>query len=409
MGAPHLLPAEHLGARDALLLLLGLPAAAVLAYPELAGRDLRIWAGTLPILLLGALVVGRVPAHWRPAAQALAAVALFLTAQLQRREAEVVLPIFAVTVGLALIATRLRLGLRPLVLGGTGIIALCGLVAYPGEELVLGAFFRFLLLAAGEPVPIAVALRYLLLVNLAAVTPAPPPGALGADLSWASRRVGLGWSFAGLPLLWVSHHADPGLDPIGTLAAGRPLAAAGTALLFWGWKMAWIAGTLLLDAGAMRLLGVPVPIPVDAPWKSKDFLDYWRRANTWRYQLLSSLWFRPFFPARGPGLSLGVFVVFVVSGLHHAVIGFHAPWIWLRWVLEGGVAAANAAWSQWRARRAVQAFLRSGTRPAPPGPAWAIAAALVVLLSHGFLMQLARPTEEMRAPMKAFSIEGFEW
>jgi hypothetical protein len=181
-------------------------------------------------------------------------------------------------------------------------------------------------------------------------------------------------------------HVD--LTPWGALAGGERLSVPLRALLAWGHRIAGLAGVILVDAGALAMLGLPLRAPVDAPWRSRDFLDYWRRANTYRYRLLVDGFFRPFFPARGAGFAVGVVAVFLVSGLHHAVT---ATWVGLtavRWAAEGVLAAGNALWNERVARSQVGAWLTSGAKPRRRNVA---VATLVVLVAHGLLLPLAKP------------------
>ncbi len=167
------------------------------------------------------------------------------------------------------------------------------------------------------------------------------------------------------------------------------------ALVLWAAVMADVAGIIFMDAGTLRLLGVPVAAPVLEPWKSRDMLDYWRRANVWRYRMLVEGYQRLFLPLAGPWMPLGVFVVFLVSGLHHAsavVLDFFPG---LRWTLEGVLCSANAWWNQWKQRRDVRRYVATGRRPWR-GPVWV--ATLLVLLAHGFLQNIShhdRPTRDV--------------
>lgn len=309
-------------------------------------------------------------------------------------------PLAAVALAWALPAHRRRVRLAAIL----AVTAALPLLMYtpwqwPYAEIVIGAALQFLVLQEamrGGRKPARDVIRYLFTGNAAVSTPVPVDDVLAEDRSPQALLRGSLWVALGFLLLAAQGEVRrlDAFEPWQMAAAGHPLTALLYGLGYWGQRFARIAGVLMLDVGALRMLGVPARPPFDAPWKSKDFLDYWKRANVYRYKMLQEVYFRNFFPTTGRWMPVGVFVMFLVSALHHAGNATWPVFTFVRWGLDGAVSALTAAWKQQRSRAGVRAFV-AGKRK-KPHPRWLQGvgvgvAAFVVLSLHGFLMDLSRP------------------
>jgi hypothetical protein len=221
-------------------------------------------------------------------------------------------------------------------------------------------------------------------------TPIPLDGLDAVDRDPRSLLRGGAWIAIALASRAISTAlADTGkVRPLVALAGGDLAGAVAEGFVAWTAMITAVASLLFLDAGALRLLGFPVSPPMDKPWLARDLLDYWRRANTWRYRVLVDGVQRLFLPLHGRWMPLGVLAVFLVSGVHHAAAVRFPGMAMLRWEIEGMLCAANAWWRQRLARGRVRAWTETGARPRPR--AWVgVAATLGVILLHGFLANLS--------------------
>lgn len=379
-----------------------------------ASAEVRALRGALEVVGLGVGAVALAPAASVGAVQVAAMAAVWVVARMAWWEG----PLSAVALfGAPLLAAGAALLLpieRPRVRKAAIVVATAALVPLfwvelPNEEHILGAVFQFLVFSeffgrAGTRPRAADALRYFATGYAAPATPVPVEDVHARDREPAGVLRGASWAGAGLLLL--AAYATLGeaalLHPWHEALAGRPVTAAAHGLGYWGWRFLRIAGVFLVDAGFLRMLGMPVRMPFDEPWKATNFLDYWKRANVYRYKMFSDVYFRNFFPTTGKWVPLGMFAVFLVSGLHHAAIATWSGFVFLRWALDGGIAGATAWWRQRRARAGVAAFVAGRKKAPPPAharwtrPALAVALSLSVLISHGFLMELSRPDREIR-------------
>lgn len=310
---------------------------------------------------------------------------------------------------------RVRLGAIVLVTAAIPLLLLAG-DGWPYAEYVLGAALQFLVL--GEHLgrtgrrPLKDVARYLFTGNTAPATPVPVEDVLATDRAPETILRGGAWVALGLFLL-AANGALRVLDlfePWTLAREGAPVAAFLHGVGYWSYRFLRIAGVFLVDVGCLRMLGVPARDPVAAPWRSRDFLDYWKRANVYRYKMLSEVYFRNFFPVGGRWMPAGVLGVFLVSGLHHMVTAPWAGFALLRWGIDGVISAATAAYKQARARAGVKAYVSGKRRAAPPRwvtVAWAVALPLVVLSAHGFLMELSRPDKALRLFLWQFLPRGW--
>jgi hypothetical protein len=265
------------------------------------------------------------------------------------------------------------------------------------ERPIVGAALQVVAIAGSglRPRGLASLARAFFATNVTQSTPVPFDEVQRTDRSLTSLYRGALWLALAAPVhvLGRAIVASPWAEPILAFDGGHYATSVLYAFILWVGVMCDVAGIIFLDAAALRLLGVPVASPVVEPWKSRDMLDYWRRANHWRYRMMVEGYQRLFMPVSGPWMPVGVFVVFLVSGLHHASTVVLDFFPFLRWTLEGLLCAANAAWNQWKQRRQVRNFLASGVRPVRRASALAAAA---VILVHGFLQHVSRPEESTR-------------
>ncbi len=372
------------------------------------------WRTAFGPLALSCLALALVPEAWVRPVQLGALACIFVTIRLAQWQGPVSWLLFAGPVVVVVLATAIpveRTAWR------RGLILLATAAAFPltqmrveHEEHVLGPLLQLVVLSEGFARSggrgLAAAARYALSSNAAPVTPVPPEDVAAIDRSPGSVIRGSGWAAMGY-LLTASHRAlrdQLDLQPWLRLREGHLLLAAGEGLAFWILCFAAVAGVFFLDAGTLRMVGIPARAPIDEPWKARNFLDYWKRANVYRYRMLSEVYFRNFLPARGPWFPFSVLAVFLISGMFHATLTRWPNFAMARWVIDGVASAATAVYLQWRARASVKAWIRHGGKPEAARPLGrrilggiAAAASVFAILSiHGFLMQLSRPDVPLR-------------
>ncbi len=180
-------------------------------------------------------------------------------------------------------------------------------------------------------------------------------------------------------------------DPVGELIRGQLLLVVPHAIFYAAFALLFVFSILVTDAATGRLLGLPIRLPMHAPWDATDFMDYWRRANTWVYHLMSTVYFRNFFPPRGWRFSLGVFVVFLITAWFKSAThqGAFDAGSYLRWAVEGALVGGTALWLQHRARSRVARFVRTGVGLRPRSFSAAAASVLGIFLLHGVLVEFS--------------------
>jgi hypothetical protein len=148
-----------------------------------------------------------------------------------------------------------------------------------------------------------------------------------ADLGLMSRGVSqtaLGFLYLTLRHMAVRTGCLPIYDDV---VAGADLLDAATAfaachLLLLGMFLD-VAGHVHVAVGMMRVLGFDIPSGTEAPYLSRNILDFWRRWNTYYRDYLLTLAYYPAAWAlkRRPLLAVaaGGAATFVLSGLAHAV------------------------------------------------------------------------------------------
>jgi hypothetical protein len=159
--------------------------------------------------------------------------------------------------------------------------------------------------------------------------------------------------------------------PVAALLAGSPVFVL-HALATWIHWLAWmLVPVFFTGAGLARLLGFPLASPIDNPWFATNFLEYWKRGNTYRYQYVRETFLRETLaPIRNRSMPLAIVIVIAIAGFQHPPTrtdGWH--WIMLRWLLEAALTAGTWIWLQRRAERRVGAYVR-GEGARPPRPRW---------------------------------------
>jgi hypothetical protein len=161
--------------------------------------------------------------------------------------------------------------------------------------------------------------------------------------------------------------------------------------------LAYLAPHLFIAAGVLRFLGVPVSMPMGNLLGAGNLFEYWKRANTWRYRLLRTVYIDNFLvPDGGLVGTLALVVVFLLSGLHHAVgaVGTSGALVnvllgqELPWLFEGILVSVTFQWLLYRMRRRVREAVlgrpRSSRRPLTSALV-AVACLLAVLSVEGLL------------------------
>ncbi|MFZ5478933.1 MAG: hypothetical protein ACOZNI_19330 [Myxococcota bacterium] len=367
--------------------------------------DAVTWRAAVPAILAAVALTALAPARWLYAAQLVGLGLVWATVRYLAWDADG-LVLLAAPLAVVALARVLPFD-RPVVRNTTIVAATIGTVSLwpldvPHAPRVLGSLLQLVILAgAARAHTLADLTRYVFTAQVAATNPVPLDDVRRVDRSADTVLRGGALAAVGLLLVVASEAAGP-WGPWRRLERLDLASAVVHSAAYWADALAGVAGVLLLDAGTLRMLGIPVRAPIDEPWKARDFLDYWKRANTWRYKMLSDVYFRPWFPSRGWGMAVGIFVVFVISGMHHTALAVFPTFVLLRWVLDGAVSAATAAWRQHRARSGVAAWIEG--RPRSRVPAWvpAVGMPFLVIVAHGFLMQLSRPDEPARRMVQAW-------
>jgi hypothetical protein len=129
----------------------------------------------------------------------------------------------------------------------------------------------------------------------------------------------------------------------------------------WLWHL---AVNYFAFVGVMRLLGVPVSMPMSNLLRVRNLFDYWKAVNTWRYALLKAVYIDHFFPLESGWLGTSSIVaVFLVSGLHHTVGGVARTgslarsilWQCVPWLISGLLCSLTFQWVLYRMRGRVRA------------------------------------------------------
>lgn len=360
----------------------------------------------LPTLAVLSMAVALAPARWVAPVQAMALSASFLAWHLSAIPSGEGLPDLAVTGAAFLVAVAM-----PGTLGGRRALVALATVAMLGmltfhrawEHAALGPLLQLVMIAGHADLGVGRARAARIAQGFLAPaathsTPVPLDGLAAVDRDPRSLLRGGAWIAGALAARAVATTlAESGhARPVVALAGGDLAEAGLEALVAWTAMITGVASLLFLDAGILRLFGFAMPAPMDQPWRSRDLLDYWRRANTWRYRMLVEGVQRLFLPLHGRWMPLGVLAVFLLSGVHHAAAVRLPGFAMFRWEVEGALCAANAWWRQRLARSRVRAWVTSGARPRRA--AWTgAAAALAVILVHGFLANLSQHDRATRA------------
>jgi D-alanyl-lipoteichoic acid acyltransferase DltB (MBOAT superfamily) len=162
-------------------------------------------------------------------------------------------------------------------------------------------------------------------------------------------------------------------DPLITHAQ-RFYSGAGGAGFFaaWGGVIAYtfayyfdLSGYASMALGLGLSFNIRLPINFDAPYKARDFADFWRRWNITVSQFFYNYVYRSIarFGARIPRMVLAIMATFLVSGLWHGV-----GWHYILWGAANGVLVCLANIATLKRRRL------------PKGLAWATTFFLVMLI-----------------------------
>ncbi len=228
-------------------------------------------------------------------------------------------------------------------------------------------------------------------------TPVPIEDLEQRDLGQRNFASGALWLFAG-PALYqlcsfaIERNALP--DPVGDWLAGRVLLASGHALVYGAFLLLFVFSVLVADGATARLLGFGVRLPMREPWKATNFMEYWRRANTWIHHFMTTVYFRNLFPPRGRIFPVGVLAVFLITAWIKSSIsgsGFD-PGSYVRWAIDGALVAATGWVLQRQTRSRVKRYVAGQGAPRRRWPA-VVAATLAVFLLHGTLVEFSWPLD----------------
>jgi hypothetical protein len=165
-------------------------------------------------------------------------------------------------------------------------------------------------------------------------------------------------------------------------------------------------------AGVLRLLGVPVSMPMGNLLEVRNLFDYWKAVNTWRYALLKAVYIDEFFPLEAGWFgTLSIVAVFLISGLHHSVgtiarsgTLIHAILCQLvPWLIGGILCSVTFQWLLFRMRTRVRAAVL-GLSSNPPSPIARSASGASCLIAVLLLMGLLLSAEEVYGGTTPFSI-----
>lgn len=291
----------------------------------------------LPYVSAAVVLVQLLPERAQPFLLALAAGSIQLawggpTALAWRAGAVVAVAILAAV--LPLHDTRVR---RATILGGVLAWPLIVVADLPSQ--LVGPSVQLVFVAAmTDGLPLRQGLRHGLACSMLPTISVPPAESLRVDRTPRGVLLGAARGVIGLatPTRWSPFSWIPTSDPWFALWSGQvwrvPDLAIAVTLANWP----PVLGRLLAVAGMLRLLGVPMTAPVDAPWLASDFLEWWRRTHTWR----SRLFREAFFLRLGWTGPTTVLLVFLLSGLQHVAAGNPIDDM-LRWTLDGAISAAT--------------------------------------------------------------------
>jgi hypothetical protein len=365
----------------------------------------------VPLIAAAAALVAVLPPRWAYAGQTAAMGFVFAAFRLESTQLMASLVAMAVPLALGALAWRLplhRRGWKPgIIAASTALIAAAAFLPRPlGIHLIFsGLQFAWVCEAASNPERFGErswhTCQRAMFAGIHSL-PVPPDDCIRMDRSPRALLTGLAWFSAVGALIGVGA-GGLGFHPVRSLEAGEAGWALLESLLFMIQMFGVLLINFLVEAATWRLLGVPVRAPLGRPWLAKSFPEYWRHANVYNYRMLSEVYFRNLFPARGPWMLVGVVCVFLISGFHHAAAEGPAMLVsaavWWRWLLDGVITAATLAWMERRARSRVQAYLASGNKAPPRARTpvgsflWAAGCILVVLLSHGLIFNLYLPDD----------------
>jgi hypothetical protein len=180
-------------------------------------------------------------------------------------------------------------------------------------------------------------------------------------------------------------------------------------LALWLWHL---AVNYFAFAGVLRLVGVPVSMPMGNLLRVRNLFDYWKAVNRWRYALLKCVYIDHFFPLESGLLgTLDLVAVFLVSGLHHAVGGLGRTgsearsilWQSVPWFISGLLCSISLQWVLHRMRRRVRAAVL-GLEPSAPGPVVQIVGGGTSLFAVLLVMGLLLSGEEVFGRTAPFSV-----
>lgn len=355
--------------------------AALVAHWPATIRSITLWEEAALPLALAALAVALVPERHTRGTQELALVGVYLA----QRAGSVALdaglgPWWDLPLGLVVCllpwsrrAWRTA-GIWTAVAGFTAALVAPGIFGGLAEHL----FIQLLFVAAmTDGLGPRDALRYTLAGLVAPRMAVPPPDVLRVDRTPPTLLRGSAWLLLGLTLsrLPLARRLAE-RDPWGALLDGDVLMGLNEAVRVTGLELLLVAARLLVLAGTLRLLGMPIRAPVDAPWRATDLLDWWRRTHAWR-----SVVFRAaFLQHLGGSGPLAIFGVFLVSGMQHA-IGEPQAWGHVAvWAALGALAAANLAALRVITRRRVARWMETGVKHTPSKLGQLAATAAVVVV-----------------------------
>jgi hypothetical protein len=365
----------------------------------------------VPLIAAAAALVALLPARWAYAGQTAAMGLVFAAFRLESTQLVPSLVALAVPVAFGVLAWRLPLHRRGWKLGVIAAsTALIGVAAFLPRPLGIHLIYSLLQLAwvcevASDPKRFAdrswQSYQRAMCVGIHSL-PLPPDDCVRMDRSPRALLIGLAW-FSAVGALVGAGAGALSFHPIASLANGQPGWALLESLLFMVQLFGVLLINFLVEAATWRLLGVPVRAPIGRPWLARSFPEYWRQANVYNYRMLSEVYFRNLFPARGLWMFVGVVGVFLLSGFHHAaaegpaMLGSAA--LWWRWFLDGAFTAATLAWMEHRARARVGAYLAAGSKSPPRARTpvrsflWTAGCVLAVLLAHGLIFNLYLPDD----------------
>jgi hypothetical protein len=177
----------------------------------------------------------------------------------------------------------------------------------------------------------------------------------------------------------------------------------------WLWHL---AVNYFAFVGVLRLLGVPVSMPMGNLLRVRNLFDYWKAVNRWRYALLKCVYIDHFFPLESGFLgTINLIAVFLVSGLHHAVGGLGRTgslarallWQSVPWLISGVLCSITLQWVLHRMRKRMRAAVL-GLPPTAPRPVVRILGGAASLSAVLLVMGLLLSGEEVFGATSPFSV-----